>query len=537
MNLAPRLAGMALLLVLGRAVIAGEAAPADAPDLKKLAAVAAKTAAKMKTTPCSWRCVFTREMPGQVIVDVLRTPKMRRITVSGSSGADRKRILRIVERDGAWYVTQFGGLGGRGKYRPFEAPLKLTTLYLYLLRAELYFVAADTPQDMGGSYESSEKGTATYRIPLPKEIRQQMARMVADFEAAAKIKPEILKDPKRRAILAEIKTLLAAGAPTRIDLATGMLLEFGSQRMRTRVENFRWRKEIPDREFAINGDWEDFTGDPTLIDLSRTVIFGHAPGPTEPDNVLLDLRTGSFRRIPFRGAVSLSGCFLKGRKKVVVAGTNMLAGCIGLYEIDLSSGANRQLGGKLLATGFTLFPVLSPDGKTLAVYHKSGDQSIVDVQVCLVDLASGNARKLGKPMSCAHLAWSADGKSLLMTVRKGGDLLKPSKDFLARMNLKGEVTELRNGSRPIALPGDKGILFLDDDGLWKTCNAAGKEARQFGDGLKGCSTPTLSPDGKQLIMMRGDPRKGLQPILVDIKTGKTRALKVPPGNWLFPSWR
>ncbi len=526
-----------LALVLSGSAATAEATVPAAPDLKEVAEAAKKTQARMKQEACSWRCVFTRNAPGQIIVDVMRTPKMRRMMVSTAAGTDRRRILTIIERNGAWYVTQFGGLGGRGKYRPFEVPLKMTTLYLYLLRAELKFVSPDAAENMGGSYEGTHKGEATYRIPLPKKVRRQLAGMVMDFEAAAKIKPEILKDPKRRAMLAEIKTLLVRGAPTRVDLARGTLVEFGSQRLRTRVENFQWLKQTKKREFAIAGDWEDMSGDPTRVNLSRTVIFGHAASQTEPDNVLLDLKTGRFRRIPFRGAVSLSGCFLKGRKKVVVAGTNMLEGSVGLYEVDLSSGANRRLGGELLSAGFSLFPVLSPDGKSLAVYHRAAGQNIMEVQVCLVNVASGEGSRLGKTMSCAHLAWSTDGKSLLMTVRKGGDILNPSKDLVGRMDMEGKVAELRVGSRPMALPGGKAILFLDDDGLWKTCDLDGKNARQFGDGFKGCSTPTLSPDGKEMIMMRGNPRKGLQPVVVDMKTRTARALKMPQGQWLFPSWK
>jgi len=235
--------------------------------------------------------------------------------------------------------------------------------------------------------------------------------------------------------------------------------------------------------------------------------------------------------------MSLSGCFLKSRNKLAVSGTSVIEGTVGLYEIDLATGVNRRLGGKLLATGFSLFPALAPDGKTLAVLHKPAGKETAMMQACLVDVAHGKARKLGKPLRCAHLSWAADGKSLLLTLRKPGDPLNPSAQVIVRMDLDGKLSEVRKGSRPLELPGDKGILFLDADKSWKTCDRAGKNAAQFGDGFKEHSTPTLSPDGMHLMMMRPVAGKGLQPIIIDLATGKTRAPKIPPGNWLFPSWR
>jgi hypothetical protein len=522
------------LVVTGGASFAGVSLAAE-PDPAELAATGKKTAGKMKKAPCSWTVTFTRDVPGQVIVGVLQAGARKRWTVTVSAGRDRSRLLRIVQRDGAWYVSQVGGAPARAKYRPFEAPLRLTTLYVYLLRAEPLFAGAGGGGL--GKYEKTEKGVAVYRTPLPSAARRQLAAMVRQFEALAKKSPELLREPGAKEKLAEIKALVDKGAPTRVDLATGMLLQFGTQKLRTSVEDFAWRAAVAEKEFSIDGEWEDFTDDPTRGDLAQTVLVGYAGERTEPDNVLLDLKTGRRRRVPFRGAVSLSGCFLKGRKKVAVAGTNMLRGTIGIYEVDLSTGANRRLGGKLLAEGITLFPRLSPDGKTLAVYHKGAPEGLTDAQICLVDVATGEARRLGKALDCAHINWAADGKGLLMTVRKPAELLKPPESVIARMDLEGKVTELRKGARPLALPDGKRILFQDADGLWRTCDLEGKNPAQFGGGFKGATSPSLSPDGKRLVMIQTAEGGQARPVLVDLATGKSDKTNVPAGQWVYPSWR
>ncbi len=534
-------AGLAACLALAGplAAAAGEggAEAPQPPDPAEVVAAGERTAKKLRTTPASWRAVFTGGQPVQIVAETLRTRDKSRLVLSGRSERESTELLRIVERDGAWYVIQMGGRAGRGKFRPFEAPLMLTTLYLYLLRADPLFVADAKPGALG-KYEKTEKGVATYRTPVGEPQRGQVAGLIRQIETLVKRNPKILEQPGRKEMLTELKELLEKGSPTRVDLATGMLLDHGTQRLRTRIEAFKWVGKVDEKQFAIpEGDWEDHTADPTKGKLSDLVLIGHAVGRTEPDNCLLNVRTGRYRRIPFRGAVSLTGCFLKGRRKVAVSGTNSLEGPIGVYEIDLSTGANRQLGGKLLASGFSMFPTLSPDGKTLAVFHKDVTAKPAEAQMCLVDVKSGAGRKLGKPLDCAHVSWAADGRSLLLTVRKLVDLLKPAESFICRMDLAGKVTEVRKGSRPLALPGGKRILFQDDDGLWKTCSLDGKGVKNLGDGLKGAGHPALSPGGKKLLMLL--PRPGLGPRLaiVDMATGKAEPVKVGPGQWIFPSWK
>jgi Tol biopolymer transport system component len=86
-----------------------------------------------------------------------------------------------------------------------------------------------------------------------------------------------------------------------------------------------------------------------------------------------------------------------------------MKGIIGLYEISLKSGENRQLGGELLATGFSLFPSLSPDGKTILFEEASARTC----QTCDLDGKNVKPYAVGTK-GYGFPAPSPDGKRILM---------------------------------------------------------------------------------------------------------------------------
>ncbi len=131
-----------------------------------------------------------------------------------------------------------------------------------------------------------------------------------------------------------------------------------------------------------------------------------------------------------------------------MTGVDTMNGVMGLYEIDLKTGVNRGLGGDLLANGISLFPSLSPDGKTVVVSHKGTTGGILDVQICLVDLATGNARIVGEPLDTGPVCWFPDGKFLLLADRKSIDVSKPALSTIYRMDLEGRLTKLARGCEP-----------------------------------------------------------------------------------------
>jgi Tol biopolymer transport system component len=238
----------------------------------------------------------------------------------------------------------------------------------------------------------------------------------------------------------------------------------------------------------------------------------------------------------------MPGCFLKDRKSVVVTGVNYATTDWGLYEIDLRSGNNRMLGGGSLAHGMVVDPVLSPDGKTIAV-------SVIDLglplathtQINLVDLASGTARAVGPRMDCSHLSWEPDGRGIILLTRKYERGEQYSVNTVSRLALDGTVTSLFKGDDPMVLR-DGRILSREDapdhkTWTWKTSKADGTDQQLFADGMPGYSFPTLSPDGGQILMMKYVTGRGPVPTIFRVGEASGRPATNLPGFWMTPEWQ
>jgi Tol biopolymer transport system component len=216
----------------------------------------------------------------------------------------------------------------------------------------------------------------------------------------------------------------------------------------------------------------------------------------------------------------------------------MEGGSLGLYEIDLSTGENRKLGGEPLSSGFSLMPCLSPDGKTLAVLHKGTDSRILESRVHLIDAATGNARPLGQPLDTAFISWFPDGKHLLLITRKHVTMDHPSQNSLARMDLQGKVSTICRGDVPVLIDQSKRILFEgEEDDLWYTCDLTGKNRKRFHGGFARHGFPAPSPTGTQVLMMRFSKTGMPRPVIIDVRTGTIRSLTVPEGLWATPKWQ
>lgn len=527
---------LAILLAVPALPAHGQAGK-EAPDAAALIRAGRETIRRFEKESASWRVI--NETPSGIVftVEVETTPEMRRIVLIAEARGQRAELARIIRRDGAWYVTQ---PGKAGKYRPYEAPLDAPTAYIYLTRSDLFFVSEDSVAGLG-AFAGASSGVASYRSPLPEPSRRQVATLIADYQAAARGKPG---NPELARSLDAMKDLLARGIETRVDVRSGMILRYGTVQRPSRVVDFRWRDRIDPADFAIEGrHWEDFTDDPTAGDRDELVMIGHSgvwrPGmrAAETDGRLLDLKSGRYRRVPFQGAQVGTGCFLAGRIRVAISGLDATGdGAMGLYEVDLKTGENRRLGGELLAGGFSLFPALSPDGKTLAVLHKGADERRLDSQVCLVDVMTGAARRLGEPHDMASASWLPDGRGLIVLVRvpdAAGDRLT---DTIARMDLDGKLRNLREGSMPVVL-GDGGRILFKDAGTWQTCNLDGRDAKPYADGLQGHGFPAPSPDGKRLLMMRFQPGQAPVPTVLPIDSGRGKPATTAPGLWALPAWR
>jgi hypothetical protein len=513
--------------------------PAE-PNLKEVASRGRATLERLQKETATWKAIFPTPASDRTFeITTIQAPNARKLTIDLILGSKRHELAQIIERDNAWYVTSDGA---SSKYRRFEAPLPLPLVYHYIALSELRYIIDETPI---GTFEGLNGQIATYRVVVSEPQKSQLERALKSLELSAQ------GDSGRSSIadrkVQQVRDLLANGSPSEIDIENGIFASAGAMDRRYRFREFRWLEGDNSQQFMIDeSKFIDHTA--AIVDETGSrqdlVMMAHAgawsPGlPTfDTDAQIVNMRTHELRRVPFSGGVSHPGCFSKDRSSVYICGQNAAEGAFGLFQIDLRSGETRQLGQNGII-GLCLHPVVSPDGKTLAVAGNLTTYSDpLASQIFLIDIESGTTRTLGEPMDTAFHSWVPDGSGLILITRKHVDLNKPSVDTIARMDLTGKITPIRSGSSPVVLHPDQRILYLDkDDDLWKSCDLNGKELGMFGDGLKRYAFPSVAPDGKWLIMMHLVEGRGPTPHLIDIATGQPRPLEFGPGLWAIPSWR
>jgi len=508
------------------------------PSVADLARAGSRSQDRLAAGAASWTAVHENPNGSLLAVAGLKAgPRIRRVLTLEVAG-ERVDLARIVERDGAWYVAQGDR---RGKYRPYEAPLDLSTAYFYLARSHPSFLV-DPDVLEKAELKAVRNGIATYRIALPEETRRQLEKSLEAIAEVRRLNPARAADPKLVKAEERSKALLASGIETRIQVSTGLIVQDGTSERRVTFEAFSWVDKADDKEFDVGGArWTDHTGDPTTGDPGQLVMLGNNPlwRPGAPAGELearfVDLKTGSIRRVPFRDGQALPGCFLKDRTKVLVSGLGQ-DGAMGLYEVDLKTGANRRLGGETLAAGFVLMPAVSPDGKRAVALHKGNRGGVLDTSVTLIDLATGEATLVGRPMDTAFLSWLPDGRGFILVRRQFVAADRPTREFVASMDLEGTVTDVCPGGQPAVLPGRNRILFRDEGGVWKTCALDGKDAKLFCDGLKAYSFASPAPDGKRVLMIRTAAGKAPEVDLITVDSGEIRPGVRAPGLWGQPAW-
>jgi hypothetical protein len=253
--------------------------------------------------------------------------------------------------------------------------------------------------------------------------------------------------------------------------------------------------------------------------------------------MLLNVRNGKVRRVPFPFGVALSGCFSPDRTKVYISGTKFDDATIALFEINLMTGETMPLGDESLRRGIWLGPVLSPDGRSLAA-SQVFQGTALGSQIHEIDLQTSESRAIGEPMDAAFLAWHPDGRSLFFALREPDPTSEFPKSFITQISLEGKIRKLREGGFPCLLPSVQRFLFEDarDDRRLKTCDLEGRDARLFGDGFKGFGFPAPSSDGR-LLMMKFVTGKAPQPCLIDLDTYQVTPIDAGPGMWGRPAWR
>ena len=142
----------------------GQAGAAPDPALVRAGRA---TMQRLQTESASWTVTSESPSGARFIAEVETTPEMRRIVLKIEVQGRHTEFARVIQRDGAWYVTQ---PGKAGKYRPYEAPIDFLTGYFYLTRADLFVVVAKNTAGLR-DYTGTKAGVATYRTPLPEPTR------------------------------------------------------------------------------------------------------------------------------------------------------------------------------------------------------------------------------------------------------------------------------------------------------------------------------------------------------------------------------
>ena len=143
-------------------------------------------------------------------------------------------------------------------------PVDVLTAYVYLARSDLFFVdqgQCRRPGDLrgyGGRGRDLPRPLARGR-PSPARGHD---RRLSGLPSAARPKqpasPEMTK-----ALDDDEETCSSEGIVTRIDVDSGMILQYGTVQRQTRITDFRWRDRIDPADFAIDGrSWDDFTRRP-----------------------------------------------------------------------------------------------------------------------------------------------------------------------------------------------------------------------------------------------------------------------------------
>ena len=206
-----------------------------------------------------------------------------------------------------------------------------------------------------------------------------------------------------------------------------------------------------------------------------------------------------------------------------------------LYAVPTSGGEPRNL--TRTAKADEQWPVVSPDGRTIAFTSKHEDQSYSTI--ALLDLASGTVRQVTQDreegVGWGVVAWAADGRTLLVnrqnaTTMDGSiwriDAASGKATALAqKAGVDYSAAGASSDGRIIAASSNEGSgqshagLLDPNTGKWRWLKPTPWEQ----------IATDVSPDGRTMIVRtNADGRSSLT--AVDLASGRERPLGVPPGR-------
>ncbi len=511
--------------------------------LDELADAGTRTVARLEREGAKWTVRQDIPKVGAVRIDVEQFPEASFQRMSVELGARTDRIFDLTIAEGYWHV--FDGRT-RTRYRPFEASFPLPTAVHFLANSDLkYFSAALRETVVGVDSEDVDK--VVVRVRPSDDQRATLNQLIATFNELTK-KREARKQSVTGEPVEQMKLVsdhLKRGFPMSVDRQTGLVLDHGPAPKEIHFRDFEWLGTQRPRHLRIDAkQWDDQSKPFTrkeledVIQISRNGIWQPgAPSGGDTDLMLLNVTSGNMRRVPFPFGLAQSGCFSKDRTRVFVSGVQTGSG-LHLFEVNLQSGDTKPIGGAEFRRGVWLGPTISPDGRFLAACQIFSGEGLQN-QIHVLELNTGQSRRLGKPMDIAFLEWHPHKVALLCADREPTSDYEVPKSFITVISMDGTTKRLCEGGFPCLLPRRDRILFEDanDERRLKTCDLNGRDVRLFGDGFKGYGFPAPSPDGQRMVLMRFEPPKPPRPYLVDLDSLEVSPIKVGSGLWGRPKWQ
>ncbi len=196
---------------------------------------------------------------------------------------------------------------------------------------------------------------------------------------------------------------------------------------------------------------------------------------------------------------------------------------------------------------WALYPQVSPDGRWLA-YTRSDGRS--DMQIRLIDLASGASRSLGRTNQLATFSW-IDGSSLLVSQLEFDGPYRYYLDLYV-FDVEGGQRRLTEGARlsqpSVAPDGSWAVVVREGGGTNELVrfDLASSEIAPIVEARPDVhwAFPSVSPDGRWIAVSRFEPDARHDLVIVDARTGRVaeqvtddRALDLAPrwspdGRWL-----
>jgi Tol biopolymer transport system component/predicted Ser/Thr protein kinase len=311
--------------------------------------------------------------------------------------------------------------------------------------------------------------------------------------------------------------------------------------------------------FAWNGEREDNFdvyvklvggGDPlrltrdTRPDMSPTwspdgtqIVFRRATGPLETDFVLMPALGGP-ERVLARALVGSRASFTPDGRALVIWVRDSMDGGLGLFVLDLASGARRRLTKSPPGTwAGDVAPAVSPDGRTVA-FARALTRSNSEIYLLRLTEsleAAGEPRRLtSEGTTAGEPAWTADGTRIVFSLGSGGLTSTQCLRVISAVDPGGSSESIAGaqGAHAPTLSASGRLAYVRsqrDENVWRLSLQPRSEPVRLLYSTRWDSDPHYSPDGSQIVIA-SDRSGSPQLWLSDASGGGARQLTTMGGT-------